>query len=553
MSKIPAQASLRPTIFARVTGVVEMLSIWRFQVLFLLLLVQAAAFCTQGIWVEDFWEHSAAVNEFIQRPLHPTHPQLSLSAPHPFLNPYAFVVAQFARLVHLDAINALALFGVLNFCLFCYGLRAFIASLLITSRNALTEHEQKRNAIQHDHIAFYALLFILFLWGGKPWPYSGFFHYQILLMNLPYPSTFVGGLCLLGLAFNARHQYERSYTYLIVLIAITSVSLLTHPLTTQFLLIGYVAQLFSPQPTAPNEADHRSPLLLRLLKISFISGVSLALATLWPFYPILELFRGAGGVYDISNGDMYFHLLTRVWPFIVLAPLYLWIMTQSAQRPLLIIFIVTLAIYAYGYTSERYSFGRIISFSILCIHLACAVAAFRVEGWLLSRLAVVTRCSQLALCLVLLVYFAGSLHASVQRLLTAANSVWLGRTISNQITYKEYLFLFDKVEAGAVVFGNIEVSWVIPSFGPKVVAVDHSLAFVDDFQQRQQDVFTFFRPNTSLILRQALLAKYNAQYLLLNKKLDRNWANIRQQFSSQQSNTGSIETDAFVLIALTAK
>ncbi len=153
----------------------------------------------------------------------------------------------------------------------------------------------------------------------------------------------------------------------------------------------------------------------------------------------------------------------------------------------------------------------------------------------------------------LLVYVAGSINATFQPLLTAANSVWLGRTISNQIIYKEYLFLFDKVEAGAVVFGNIEASWLVPSFGPKVVAVDHSLAFVDDFQQRQQDVFSFFRPNTSLILRQALLAKYNAQFLLLNKKLDSDWINIRQQFSSQQSNTGSIETDAFVLIALTAK
>ena len=178
------------------------------------------------------------------------------------------------------------------------------------------------------------------------------------------------------------------------------------------------------------------------------------------------------------------------------------------------------------------------------------MAAFRLEGWLLRHLPVITRCSQLALCLVLLVCVAGSLHASVQRLLTAGNSVWLGRTISNQNTYKEYLFLSDKVEPGAIVFGNIEVSWLLPSFGPKVIAVDHSLAFVDDFHQRQQDVFTFFRPNTSLVLRQALLAKYNAQYLLLNKKLDSDWINIRQQFSSQQSNTGSVETGAFVLIAL---
>ena len=547
----------------------DFISEQRFQILFLLLLLQVVAFCTQGIWVEDFWEHSAAVTAFIQSPLDPRHPQLAVLAPHPFLNPYTFFVAQVARFCHLDSVTALASFGILNFCLFCYGLHAFVRSLHISDGPAYTISSRTdvhnssptqtqtiaKIASNNNTIAFYSLLFILFLWGGKPWPYSGFFNYQIYLLNLPYPSTFVGGLSLLGLAINARYQHTNHHTYLLVLIVITSISLLTHPLTAQFLLIGFVAQAFAPRSTVNQLQDSgtislKQIVCLPALKIVIISVASLGMAMLWPFYPILELFQGAGKAYDISNGDMYFHLLTRTWPYVALAPLFFWMLAMPQLRPLLIIFVATASIYAFGYLTERYSFGRIISYTIISIQIACAVAAFRFENWVQQLAPRATRFGQIMIGLVLIISASSWLHDSASRLLTVANSFWLGRTVSNQVTYKDFLFLRKHVEPGNTIFANIEVSWLIPSFGAKVVAVDHTVAFINDLEQRQQDVATFFRQQTTQQDRKALLKKYRAEYLLLDKKLDVDWFNISQQFSELRDDAEKFETEKFLLIKL---
>ena len=562
------QSSLIAKAFTLISPVADWLSTWRFQILLLFLLLQVVSFCTQGIWVEDFWEHSAAVNAFIQNPFHPGHPQFALQAPHPFLNPYTFVVAQFARLFHLDAISALSIFGTLNFCLFCYGLHAFIASLQLNTNNgtgttnttlgiapSTATSVTSSIASNNNKLTFYALLFILFLWGGKPWPYSGFFNYQIYLLNLPYPSTFVGGLSLLGLAINARHQHTQHWAYLLALIAITTLALLTHPLTAQFLLIGLAAQIFAPRATAnkPQYITHIryiKSLFLPFLKLTIIVLASFALVTLWPFYPILELFQGASKAYDTSNGDMYFHLITRLWLFVLLAPVFIWMLLKPQLRPLLIIFIATASIYVFGYFTGRYSFGRIVSYTVIVIQIACAVAAFRFETWAQKVAPGTTRVGQLVIASVLISCTSPWLSGSAKRLLTVSNSLWLGRTISNQVTYKDYLFLPSKLEAGSIVFANLESSWLIPSFGARVIAVDHPVAFVNDLQTRQQDIVTFFDSKTSLQIRTELLKKYGAQYLLLNKKLDADWVKIDQQFSNVKNESQRLETETFLLIKL---
>ncbi len=518
----------------------------RFQILFLLLLLQVVTFCLQGIWVEDFWEHSAAVSELIRHPFNPGHPQLAVSAAHTFLNPYTFVVAQFARLFQLDAISALSIFGVINFCLFCYGLHAFISSLQLHKRTSTLQSRQ----LDNNTLTFYALLLILFLWGGKPWPYSGFFNYEIFFWNLAYPSTFIGGLSLLGLAFNARHQFERNYLYLAVLIALTTTALLTHPLTAQFLLIGFFAQIFAPQPAQGGQHVPRSVQFIALGKLAIIFVASMAIAIRWPFYPIVELFQGASKVYDISNGDMYFHLLTRTWPFMLLAPLFLWMLLKPALRPLLIIFVATATIYGLGYVTERYSFGRIVSYTIIVIQIACAVAAFQFERWLQGSAPRLARVGQIATLLLLLFWASQWAPSSISRLLTAGNSVWLGRTVSNQIIYKDYLFLPRHISPQAVVFADIETSWFIPSFEAKIVAADHPLAFVKDAEQRREDVIKFFEQQTSIQERTALLQKYQAKYLLLNKQLNTSWAQIYSHFSNITPNAVLFENEKFVLIKI---
>ena len=160
------------------------------------------------------------------------------------------------------------------------------------------------------------------------------------------------------------------------------------------------------------------------------------------------------------------------------------------------------------------------------------------------------RVGQIATLLLLLFWASHWAPSSISRLLTAANSVWLGRTVSNQIIYKDYLFLPSHIASQAVVFADIETSWFIPSFEAKIVAADHPLAFVKDAEQRREDVIKFFEQQTSVQERTALLQKYQAKYLLLNKQLNTSWAQIYSQFSNSTSKGLVFENEKFALIKL---
>lgn len=491
------------------------------------LLLQVLAFSLQGIWVEDFWEHSAAVSEFMRHPLSPSHPQLDLTAPHTFLNPYTFLVALTALALGLNSITALSIFGVLNFCLFCWGLSAFISS----------HYPIKDDAYK---VSFYSLLFILFLWGGQPWPYSGFFSYQIFLFNLPYPSTFIGGLSLLTLGLIKRRQTQLGLIQWLALLLITSLSLLTHALTAQFLVIGLVAQALTAQQNN----------FTQLLKIGLLCVAAVALACLWPFYPFLALLRGAGTVYDISNLTMYYHFFERIWPFILLSPLIVWVLLQRNYRVLLFIFGATVIIYLFGFYSRKYSYGRIVSYTVMIAQISCAIAVVQLGSWLTQNRPRV-RLTYQALLLSLLIFLSMDwLFASTNRLLTAANSVRLGRPIFNQISYKDYRSVSVHIPVGSLVFANLDASWVLPSFGAKVVAALHPLAFVQDAAQRVEHTTLFFAEDTPPSARLDLLKKYHADYLLIDKKVDHNWNTIRLQLSELNQRTTLFEDERFVLITL---
>ena len=499
----------------------------RYLLLVCFLLLQVLAFSLQGIWVEDFWEHSAAVSEFMRHPLSPSHPQLNLTAPHTFLNPYTFFVALTALALGLNSITTLSIFGVLNFCLFCWGLSAFISS----------HYPSKDDAYK---VSFYSLLFILFLWGGQPWPYSGFFSYQIFLFNLPYPSTFIGGLSLLTLGLIKRRQTQLGLIQWLALLLITSLSLLSHALTAQFLVIGLVAQALTAQQNN----------FTQLLKIGLLCVAAVALACLWPFYPFLALLRGAGTVYDISNLTMYFHFFERVWPFILLSPLIAWVLLQRNYRVLLFIFGATAMIYLFGFYSHKYSYGRIVSYTVMIAQICCAIAVVQLETWLDQNHVRVRRLCQTLLLGLLIFLSTGWLYASTTRLLTAANSIWLGRPVFNQISYQDYSTLLAALPNGSTVMANLDSNWLLPSFGVKIVGVNRPLAFVTDIEQRKKDTIDFFDTNINAQDRQMIIQRYEPKYVLFSKLLDKDWMTIKDELTHKNQGTTHFENHIFLLMKL---
>lgn len=86
-------------------------------------------------------------------------------------------------------------------------------------------------------------------------------------------------------------------------------------------------------------------------------------------------------------------------------------------------------------------------------------------------------------------------------------------------------------------------NWILPTFGGKVIAVQHPLAFIPDHQKRTEDVNRFFQADHQNQI--AIVQKYNVDFVLLNKKRIPEWIKITDsfQFFSQKV----FETQQFIL------
>lgn len=488
--------------------------IFRRRLLFLTLLVlahYALVASSGGRWSGDFWEHSAVVNAFIAAPFSPRHPQLDVEAAHAFLNPYGFFVAIVALMAHIDAISALAVFGAVNFITLVLGLRQFIAT---------TQHNDTSG------ITFYTLILAMFLWGKDAWQFSGFYNFDILTDVLPYPSTLAFGMSLFALAIFARllnspsspprHVNIRSYAGIV---SIAALVLLIHPLTAVFLWVALASQALT----------YGYSKWSAWLSLCISIGFSIAVTTFWPFFSITRLMLREGAAYHLSNASMYLEVIQGTWPILMLLPLILWQATKINNRAIAASMLVLLSLYVWGYYSKQYSFGRSIAFFILLSNILVAQCLCELEQWCARR---GISYLKILVATALLITASGWLYQSSSRLLTVANSIYLGRPIASQISYRDLMFLKNHVEPNAVVLADIDSSWILPTLSGKAVATKHPLAFVPDWYVRKEAVITFFKSDTSVENRRAIVEKYRPNYLLVNKTNSIPWHDIQAEFNS---------------------
>jgi hypothetical protein len=206
-------------------------------------------------------------------------------------------------------------------------------------------------------------------------------------------------------------------------------------------------------------------------------------------------------------------------------------------------------VYIFGYVTGKYSYGRIVSYTIIMAQICCAIVAVKLEQWLGNNKPSASLMFQFLLALSLTVLSADWLHASATRLLTAVNSVRLDRPLFNQISYKEYNFVQRLIPMGTTVLANLELNKLLPSFGAKVIAVDRPLAFVLDTNQREVDVKNFFLLNTSREDRLQVLNRYKPKFLLLSVKGDPAWQTILSQVVPSVGQVIYRDQNAYILIS----
>lgn len=465
----------------------------RFWILYTGLFFVLAVNTSNGIWFGDFWEHSAVINALLGNLTNPSHPFFAVDGAHAFTSPYALTVAVLAKSMHLSSIDALGLFGLINFSLLGFGLYKVASTL--------SENDA-------DSIAFYWLLSILFLWGSNPWGYSGFLHWGVLAAVLPYPSTFSIALTLIVVSMNVEpHRFASFRSVAIILLGL--IVLLSHPLTFIGLAIILGCQILARLDLSLSQR------FFHLLLFLFVTGTA---GLAWPYFSLFELLHSEGRVYHPYNVSMYEGVLARIWPTIIAIPLLWFGIKSHASKIYLLSACFMMLIFFYGLFTQQYSFGRIIAFTILLIHLLQSRGVASLENSALLRWPRGTHFT-LGACVIFFAYVSmPTIKDSISRFLTLANSIRINRQILSEITYKDLSLISQHVYKDRIVLTDLETSGKIPSFGGKVVASPHPLAFIKDDNDRRAAVEMFFSSEATATQRHKILKDYMPDFLLINKQ-----------------------------------
>jgi hypothetical protein len=429
----------------------------------------------------DFWEHTAVLKELIRAPLHPSHPIILSDLPHAFFSPYLVALGLIGNIIKTSPVTLLSVAAIVNLFLWLYGMFLLVR----------TFYPEKAWSIY-----FYLLLLHLFAWGPLPWIYSSFFHFSTLHYVLSYPSTFAVALGFISTYLFARTFEATRYriVFLVVIIVLNTVTLITHP--TSFLLtISLISVL------AFKRIRQYTALTVTLGAVGLLTP--LILVNLWPYYSFWDLFLSAssGSQFHSDSRVLYHHVLIRIAP----ALLVFFLISKedlTFRNDAILLFIMLLVIYLYGLLSGQTGFGRVISFMVLALHLLIAYRLSTPNN---------LRGKDSLVLLLLMVSCLPFMFSAVK---TTYNDI----TFSKNDFYRDYEFLGKHLDYDDVVITDRGSLRLIPAFGGRVTASVFPPYWIKDNEERMNDLAVFFSETTDAPVRNSILMKYHADFVLLDKR-----------------------------------
>lgn len=452
----------------------------------------------------DVWEHIAAVRELAAHPFDPQHPMLPLDAPHQFFTPYSLFVAMVMKLTGWHVLVAFGVVGLLNLTLVLFGLHRFVGAVGGSS-----------------DVAFYALLFTLFLWGGDAWFYSGFLHFNVIAQVLSYPSTFALGLTLLSLSAQARFLRTGDHRLLAGIVVAGVVVVVSHPITFVFFSVGAVALAVTLRPTRPAPAVAATGAAL---------AAAGALALAWPYFSLYDLLVGGSaeieGAYrravDGANSELYVQVVRRTLPALVAVPFVVGRLRGWRRDPLALMAIGLGAVYWYGFAFDVGSFARSLTFlhlvtvTILAQELvktqkslpALGDSAGLARRWIHVTAGVFVVMGMFNL--------RNGLEVLPDRLVADVPYEWLHNEVGFT-RFDDFAYLERNHDRHPVVLSDIYTSLEVPAFGSDTVAFARAQPFVDT-RQRSADLERFFSAGASAADRRDIIERYDVTLLVVTQE-----------------------------------
>jgi hypothetical protein len=456
----------------------------------------------------DVWEHIAAVRELADRPFGPLHPLVGTDADHQFFTPYSLLIAGAMRITGWHVLTAFGVFGMLNLGLVIFGLHRFVKSLGASS-----------------HVAFYSLLFTLFLWGHGAWFFSGFLHFNVIAHVLSYPSTFALGLTLVALSVHVEFLRQGDLRRLAGVTLAAVVVLLSHPITFTFFAVGLAALAVALEPQRWRAA---------LVPTAAALGAAVVAGLLWPYFSIYDLLFGGSpeveGAYrealDGVNRDLYVRVAERLLPALVIVPFVALRARRWRREPLILMMAALTTVYVYGWVRDVGAYSRTLTFLLLVGTIIVGqelVKAHESLAGLRSSVAAARRWIYVSTAVLLamgVVNLRNGFSVLPDRLIEDVPYNWLHNEVGFT-RFEDYEFLEENHDRYEVVLSDIYTSLEVPAFGSRVVSAARAQPFADT-RERSGDLERFFAPNASSEDRRSIIDRYDVSLLIITQERLRN-------------------------------
>lgn len=439
----------------------------------------------QGIDVgSDFWEHAAVVKELSRNLWQPQNPIIGGHIPHAFFSPYTVLIAIISITTGLDPISSLTYFGFINLTLILFSLYRFIKSIFPSDNQT---------------IATISLLFMLFFWGAQPASWSGFYHILTYKYILSYPSAFAFGLSLLSLSIIQDTNHSLTINKKIVVIILSTVVFITHPLTALFLFVGIISSIW---------ILHQNSLIHTGIKSALIIVPSLILAWLWPYYDFVSLSSGQTYNFNEMSKELYRNAIIGYWPLLLLIFSIPYLFKNKSVRYLIVSMILLGILYVIAFLLKKYGFGRVIA---NIMFLGQCLMGFLVVDHFKKATPIKKRNAFFGFLSVLMIISISINFVSFKKAFVFGKKTDL-------TYYQKFSFLEETVPANAIILSDLYTSWIIPTFSGKVIPSRHPIYWVDDLYERNDEINHFFDSEICWLDKVDILKKRKPDYILINIK-----------------------------------
>jgi len=479
---------------------------------------------TYSLWA-DYWEHTAALTEWMRDLLAPGNPHVADQSGSARYIPSFLVLAALGRAVDLGPIELMAINALVNYGLIVVGIYLFATSYF---RNPWAP----------------AVLFLVLLSGwGVPWIWSNLYELRSFFVTASYPSTTAFGLSLIALWITLGFMRGRLpfFASLGVLLLMSALVFVTHALTGVFAIVSCCLLAL---------AEHEEPISLRALLIAVMGGGAL-LAELWPFFSVWDVilasseelddrtwqpFAGISGMLERARSGVWFHMfydprqvLVSLGPALLGIPVCGWLLVKRQHRFIvagLVIMLLPMALNVFFQVALAH---RFLLYAVFFMHLALTwlvLEAF--SNWsagrrerrvtIKQRISVfIASCALLSLA----VFHSGLLMADHEGLhldhrLQLVNK---RRVLPDTMSVPElYSALTDPIPENAVVIGDGRLTWPLPTFRGKAVSLpaNHENSLLLDQFDRVAAEKTFLAASTQAAKRRAIVDRYGVTHVLIN-------------------------------------